>query len=47
MNEIIREGRRNCRCRGGTGKAVAYRFVRAKVVLSDNDFKGLRKFGEF
>ena len=30
---------------GGIGKAVAHRFVSegAKVVLSDNDFEGLRK----
>ena len=33
---------------GGIGKAVAHRFVSegAKVVLSDNDFEGLRKVGE-
>ena len=33
---------------GGIGKAVAHRFVSegAKVVLSDNDVKGLRKVGE-
>ena len=33
---------------GGIGRAVAHRFVSegAKVVLSDNDFEGLRTFGE-
>ena len=33
---------------GGIGRAVAQRFVSegAKVVLSDNDFEGLRLVGE-